>query len=583
MLLHSKERLIAVKFSKFMLICALTAGMSFAGLTGPVKAADNTVQEALKAFKQKNYTKANTLIDQHLSKNPQDANAQYAKAMILYHMGYYLKALQRLETVLKLSPHNHNAAASYAAITQKAVYHLNQGKNEEAIALAEKSIEVMPKFDQREFRVALSGCYYAKGIAYFERWCLTNNPEDSNKAMEAWEKTRELEPTSATQQLVNGINAFLTGNYASAKKYFDEGLSVRANNEYLQLWQGFANASVGEYRLALSELNELTSLFPRNPVLHLFKGDINKVLGDYSTAGQEYITAQELRPTDHRIDTAIKMLYLCANQVDDGFNHYTALISQNPQDFNPYYQLAGLQFEAGRYSDALASYKTAASMPGANPVQAAAARMQAALIHLQLGDAKAAAACINPEDLQLLQNSASPLALLYTAYTDTQPSTREKACRDSLLYAGPDSIFIHSAAFKAWANLENERKQPLRAMEYIYQAWRRTYSHSEMCNTLRSQFSDAKQNAYAQFTAKEHKLTKGKNSAEKVQEIQNQISILDGINLGEPGGLLYQAQVSTDTEHASLIPKELTSNIPLSASTSVTASSWVNITPDWQQ
>jgi len=119
-----------VNFSKFLLVCALTAGLSVAGLS-PAQADDKLVGEALKYFNAKNYTKANTLIDQHLAKNPKDANAQYAKAMILYRMGHYIKALQRLEIVLKLSPKNHNAATAYARINQQAVYHLNQGKNED--------------------------------------------------------------------------------------------------------------------------------------------------------------------------------------------------------------------------------------------------------------------------------------------------------------------------------------------------------------------------------------------------------------------------------------------------------------------
>ena len=420
-----------MKFSKFMLVCALAAGLSSFSVSSTL-ADSNLVNEALRAFTQKNYTKANTLIDQHLANNPNDANAQYAKAMILHRMGHYIKALQRLEIVLKLNPKNHLAATSYAAINQQAVYHLNQGKNEDAIALAEKSVEIMPKWEQSEFRKALAGCYFAKGTAYFERWCLEGNSEDSRIAMEAWEKTRDLDPTSASQQLVNGINSFISGNYANAKKLFDDGVAIRANNKYMQLWQGLANASVGEYSLALGQLNELSSLFVRNPMLHLYKGDIYKITGDYNSAATEYTAALTLRPTDRRINTAINTVYLCNNQVNEGVAFYEQRIAQDPSNFSNYYHLGSLQTEAGRYEDALATFSRAAEVSGATPLQVSSAKLQMALIHLEKGDPKAASACVTPEDLQTSENASSPLYNLFVAYTDQQLPICEKAARDVL-------------------------------------------------------------------------------------------------------------------------------------------------------
>lgn len=572
-----------MNFSKFLLVGVLATGLSVAGLS-PAQADDKLVGEALKYFNTKNYTKANTLIDQHLAKNPQDANAQYAKAMILYRMGHYIKALQRLEIVLKLSPKNHNAATAYARINQQAVYHLNQGKNEDAITLANHSVDIMPKWNTMEFRVAQAGCYFAKGTAYFERWCLSNDPEDSRIAMESWEKTRELDPTSATQQLVNGINSFVNGNYSLAKKYFDEGLSVRKDNKYLQLWDAFANASVGETNSAVAQLNDLASLFRRNPVLHLYKGDIAKQTGDFTTSHQEYTAARDLRPTDHRIPVALRTLYLCANQVEDGLATYNEQISQAPDDFNAYYQKACLLKEAGRLDEALGAYKAIASSATFTPIQVASAKVGMALIHFERGDSKTAMACVTPEDLQTLKGSNSPMSLLYTAYAEPQTALRERACREALLYSGPDAMFVQRCAFTSLAEVEASRKRYARAMECLYQAWRRTASISSQCSAMRDQFESYKLDARKQIQSEMRKLEKGKRPdiEEALQQANANLEILNGLDMGEAGTMLFQIQGSSPDSNATLLPKSLIGNMGAIAPDNLKSSSWVNITPDWQ-
>ncbi|MGM9998274.1 MAG: hypothetical protein ACI38Q_02580 [Candidatus Bruticola sp.] len=572
-----------MNLSKFLLVCTLAAGMSVASFS-PAKADDKLVGEALKYFNTKNYTKANTLIDQHLAKNPKDANAQYAKAMILYRMGHYIKALQRLEIVLKLAPKNHNAATAYARINQQAVYHLNQGKNDNAIALANHSVEIMPKWNIMEFRVAQAGCYFAKGTAYFERWCLSNDPEDSRIAMESWEKTRELDPTSATQQLVNGINSFISGNYALAKKYFDDGLAVRKENKYLQLWDAFANASVGEASQAMNQLTELSSLFGRNPVLHLYKGDIYKVTGDFAASRQEYMAAQDLRPSDHRITVALRLLYLCDNQVNEGLAAYNDQINQNPDDFNARYQMACLLKEAGRQAEALEAYNEIAMSPSFTPVQTASAKVCMALIHFERGEEKKATACVNPEDLQVLNSSSSPMALLYNAYADSQPAMREKACRDALLYSGPDSLFVHRSAFYALAEIEAARKQYAKSMECIFQTWRRTASVSSQCQGLSDKFDTYKNGARQQLHAEIRRLEKGKRAdkEEAIQQLSSDIDTISGLELGEAGTMLFQIQGSTTESATSLVPKSITGGTATVSADLIKSSSWVNITPDWQ-
>lgn len=569
----------AVKFSKFMIVCALAFGCSMASFNTAAYADNDLVRDALKAFKQNNYTQANTLIDKHLANNPKDAQAQYAKAMILYKMGHYIKALQRLEIVLQLSPKNHNAAESYAAINQQAVYHLNQGKNDQAIQQANKAIEIMPKWNQREFKVALAGCYFAKGTAYFENWCLSNKQEDFDVALASWDKTRELDPTSATQQLTNGIKFFISGDYDMAKKLFDDGISIRPQNKYLQLWQSFANASAGENKLAMMQLDDLVSLFGRNPVLHLYKGDLDKTTGDYQAAQSEYTTAMELRPEDRRINTALKTLFLCSGQIDNGIAYYAQLQNQNPQSFAAYYNLASFQQEAG-LPEAATSFKNASSMSGVTALQAATAKVQVALIYLEQGNIKSAQECITPEELQILAASKSPLASLYQAYTEEQPNTREKAAREALEYSGPDAIFIHRSAFNAMAMLEDSRKQYAKEMEYIYQVWRRTPSTSPVCQSLQERFAAAKTSACGQIQSKISKTRKAKGGEDAVAKLEEGLNTINNLSLSGAGAMLGQVQGIKSAADSNLVPAELLSGVVLSPRTG--GGSWVNVTPDWQ-
>ena len=149
--------------------------------------------------------------------------------------------------------------------------------------------------------------------------------------------------------------------------------------------------------------------------------------------------------------------------------------------------------------------------------------------------------------------------------------------------AASDAAFF-CEAFSAWAQLEVERKQYLKAMELIYQAWRRTPASSPKISKLQKLFEEAKSQDLAESAA-------ALKSAESLREkdpftytktsgkLQNRLKIVQTLDLGQPGGMLSIAAGGDDKV---LIPASLDANMPHSITTLVAPSSWMHVTKQWQ-
>ena len=79
-------------------------------------------------------------------------------------------------------------------------------------------------------------------------------------------------------------------------------------------------------------------------------------------------------------------------------------------------------------------------------------------------------------------------------------------------------------------------------------------------------------------------MEKGKrpDKEEALQKVNANLEVLNTLDIGEAGTMLFQIQGSAVDTNTTLLPKSLTGNMGAITSDSLKSSSWVNITPDWQ-
>ncbi len=519
-----------MKLYNYLLIAGLLCSMS-----QPLLADNNLYNQALEAYQKKDYKLANKLIDQFIEANPDNPNGHEAKAMILANMNYYVKALAQLKQVLELSPKNHRAAESYGALLQRAINYLTKnGKHDEAVELAKQSIGVIPEYQATSKGQAAAN--YACGIAYFERWCKNDDPEDYNNYMSFMKKVCELDPVSPTGEIMTGISAYNNGDYQNALTHFQVAKTLRSSNPTAIMWTGLAYAAQGSYDLALSELNTAKKTFSNNPNITASIADVFLAQGDYENAKIEYMAARSLKPKNDDMHYALSDLFMMTGSAAEGINLLKEEISQEPS-FQSFYHLALLQQQMGDYASALATCQqgTAASSAQDERLQLNALR---ALIAFDQ-DPQQTEVKLSDDDLKALESRQDPAYWIYMSYADPKEPQRELNARKALREVGPHNRWNHAQAFKSLSLNKQEVKQPVWALEMLNQAWLRTPQGSKALEPMKKRFDVLKEEAIdylGKEILKEGK-SKDANGAARQAQLQAQLQAVQNASLGNPGSL----------------------------------------------
>ena len=517
-----------MKLFNYLLIAGLLCSFS-----QPVLADNNLYTQALEAYQKKDYKLANRLIDQFIEANPDNPNGHEAKAMILANMSYYVKALAQLKKVLELSPKNHRAAESYGAILQRAInYHVKNGKYDEAVEMAQQSVGVIPEYQATsKGQAAVS---YACGIAYFERWCKTDNPEDYQNFTTYMKKVCDLDPVSPTGEIMTGIGAYNNGDYQNALNHFQVAKTLRSSNPTAIMWTGLAYAALGTYDLAMTELSAAKKTFSSNPNISASIADVYLAQGDYDNAKLEYMSARSLKPQNSDLHYALSDLFMMTGTAAEGISLLKEEISQEPS-FQSYYHLALMHHQMGDAASALATCQqglAAASTPWER-TQLNALR---ALIAFDQ-DPQQTEIRLSDADLKTLEERKDPTYWIYMSYTDPKEPQRELNARKALREVGPHNRWNHALAFKSLARNKQEAKQPVWALEALNQAWLRTPQGSKSLEPMKKQFEVYKAEAIEYLGKEVVKAGKNKDAsaAARQAQLQAQLQAVQSASLGNPG------------------------------------------------
>lgn len=188
------------------------------------------------------YTKA-------LEADPDNVKVRNNLGVIYRLAKKYDDSEKTLRRVLSRSPGNIDAYKNMA------VLFLDQNK----LALAEQfSIEAR-KLDEADDRKALpkdSGIWNNLGLIYFKK-----DEGKPTRAMSAFRKAAEINPSDATAQMNIGAIAMRYRDYATAEKSFESATRLEQNNPDAFLAHGFALDGGHKYKEALASYQKATDLF----------------------------------------------------------------------------------------------------------------------------------------------------------------------------------------------------------------------------------------------------------------------------------------------------------------------------------
>lgn len=568
-------------FARGILLLALCLLAIAPAAAAPAPAPD-LMTKAFQLYQKGEYAKAAPLLEQHLAKKPDDPMAQYAMGLVQDKLGAYDLSLKHLRRAIELKPDLDQAKQAYAAVVQQRAYQLvDEGKLDAAVTVADEAIVLLP--DE-------PGVHFARGAVLFERWRQSENPQDHLQALQSWNRCRELKPVSATGEILSGIGAFESGDFARAKEHFMVAQVMRPNNRYAAMWLGLALAASGEYDKSLEQLKNALEMFGRNPSLYRYIGDVYALQGNYPEAQKSYRQALALKPKDARVHATLGEIALATGQVKESLAEYGEATKARPDSFRYAFRLAELYRDAGEPDAALQAFANAArivegpSFEGNKVTGLALVNLERALLLLEKGDRDAAVQTFGGQEMHI-NRERNPRVYLYLAQVGTHEQRLDNI-QKALKWTGPDARQLQAEAFLAWGDLQRSRKQRLDALEMYYQAWRRTPADSARTALIQNRFTTTKAEEIQAIDTRLGSLPwliDPIKAASMGDALERRLGLVKKMELG-PAGTLVAGATAPSTIPVSLVPAELEGELTANVQTATAkGADEVRVEPSWDQ
>lgn len=340
------------------------------------------------------------------------ARAHLDLAISLYNEGKYSQASRELLEALSRDPNLSEVPFYEGSIL------LEQGKNEEALPLLLKSVELDPRnplylerLGEAYFRLGShheAVQAFRKGIAsgpstaLFCKLAMTLEASGKDdEARKALTKAIELDPSSthAMKQLVrllgkgerwdemlswiekilavdpSDVEAYRlrgevcekTGKPAMAIKSYEKALDCNPKDAgtYTRLGDLFLREH--RHDLALEEYRKAVEVDPRNWEARLKLGDVYVKEGKTEQAISEMEKVANLQPNNPQIHRSLGQLYYQKSRWEQAMAQYEWTVALDPFDSDSHFKLGLLYYQKDLPSQAIKSYKTAIYLDPANP------------------------------------------------------------------------------------------------------------------------------------------------------------------------------------------------------------------------
>jgi tetratricopeptide (TPR) repeat protein len=236
------------------------------GFTPPIK---SEVKQAADLIEQKQFDKAQEMLNAVLANDPADAKANYYAALAYFGKRQYQEALDKLNVSLEKDP---TFAPAYS---QRALVQTRLNDNPAAMADINQAINLAPTV----------------GKNYHRRAIILLNSKEWKRALADLEKAHQLDPKDSPYYMhMNRAEAYLgLKDYKNALRDYNEAVALApADNHEAYLRRALCRARSGDFKGAQTDLSNFLAKHPKDPIAHALQGALYSIDGQRAKALGEY-------------------------------------------------------------------------------------------------------------------------------------------------------------------------------------------------------------------------------------------------------------------------------------------------------
>ena len=342
----------------FSIIALVNVLAFFSLLTGCGKGIYSYYERAEKLAQAEQYEQAIEIYRQALAKDAENVTLLNNLAVLYYGQGDLVRAAERFEECLRLSPSDDtvrkNLANVYIALAQD---YENRGDYVSAKRVYEKTLVHKPDNALIYYKlclIALQNGELEQAQSYLQRLAkIATTPQLTMLAEVLFHRSQ----ASAYERRQNWKGAI--GEYQEVLRVNPEDLASRYQMAVLY-------ARLGEYNRAISVLKDLSLVAPDGVELQYEIGLLHRKQGNTNEAIASLESARQHAGVKNEAETALTDIYVSlaieqerVGNFDAAANIYEKALSINPGDAKLHYKLGHLHEKLGHLQDAMAHFQSA--------------------------------------------------------------------------------------------------------------------------------------------------------------------------------------------------------------------------------
>ena len=351
-LLDSREKMvdwwlaaIAIFLTSLGVIAAIVGFFGFKSLRRIEKEAHKSMEAAKKhAEEAKNYVQETKRSRDEADSLVQEINAEFVSDDLTIPQNKVSEVVANIQHNPDPLPIDKEVAAAF--LLQQ------QNKIEEAIKKWTSIANILEGIDNERTAEA----WFSVG------YLISSKNNDSERAIEAYDKSIELNPNLYTTYNNRGNEKNNLGQYESAITDFDKALTLNPDSAAAYNNRGRANAKLNQYESAIADFNKAIALKPNNAAAYNNRGSAKFDLGQYNSAIADYDTALDLKSDHTKAYRNRGVVKLKLGKYESAIADYNAALALNPNDAKSYYNRGVAKFNLSQYEPAIADYDKALAL-----------------------------------------------------------------------------------------------------------------------------------------------------------------------------------------------------------------------------
>lgn len=192
--------------------------------------------------------------------------------------------------------------------------YINEGRDDEALSMLQKAIEIRPDYDKG---------YYNLGVVYMRKGYM-------DAAIMNFKKALEINPGYAKAHFNLGLALAKKGRYDEAVTEYEKALKFMPNNAILYNNLGNAYNAKGMYDKAIIAYERAVSIDPDYADAYYNRGNAFKETGRYNQAISSYERSIILNPMNASAYFNMGNVHLLLGRRDKAISAYEAALKANP-------------------------------------------------------------------------------------------------------------------------------------------------------------------------------------------------------------------------------------------------------------